>query len=392
MAELYILNDAFQRIEIVEKFESLIWTERYSEVGDFTLLIDPRIAEQPLAQPGTLLALNGSDRVMELRTVESTTDEEGKRLLKATGSSIESWLHDRPNQSAFASGAAPIEVSKTGTPGDIIRAFFFEICKTNTNIVPDNIQYLEAITISNFTGAIAEPTTSITYRKPMDTLFNTIKELADPWDLGFRLIRVADDSKLYFEVYTGFDRTSGQTARPSVIFSTDLDNLDNTAEVNSNAILKTVAYVYHKNGSRIVYGDGYDVNTTGSARRALIVDANDLDQTLSGAALNTALDLRGKLELASQRYIMGFDGEIAQSNKYIYNTHYRLGDLVEQASDTGYKRVLRVTEQIFVSDKEGDRSYPTLTFNTLITPGTWYAIPGTQEWYDYNSTTYWNSM
>lgn len=389
MVEIYILDDQLRREEIVEKFESFIWTERYNSFGDFELIIDPRIAESQLGVPGRMLSIDQSDRVMIIDTITTTTTDEGIKALKVTGKSLEYLLEHRVNQTGFYAGGPVAEISRTGTPGNIIRALFHDICRTNAGSSNENIPFVQAGTISSFVGAIAEPATSITYKRGFDTLYKTIKELADIYDLGFRLIRVADEPKLYFEVYTGFDRTSAQAVRDPIIFSPELDNLTNTSELNSNGLEKTVAYVVYNGGTHVVYADGYDSLNAGLDRKALIVDATDLTGTPSTAVL----EIRGKQELASRKYIIGFDGEIPSSPKYIYNTHYKLGDLVEQQSETGVKRVLRVTEQIITSDKEGERSYPTLTFNgTLITPGTWYAIPGSQEWYDYISTVYWNSM
>ena len=39
-----------------------------------------------------------------------------------------------------------------------------------------------------------------------------------------------------------------------------------------------------------------------------------------------------------------------------------------------------VTEQIFISDSEGERSYPTLTLETSVQPGTWASYDQTPEW------------
>jgi hypothetical protein len=41
---------------------------------------------------------------------------------------------------------------------------------------------------------------------------------------------------------------------------------------------------------------------------------------------------------------------------------------------------MQVTEQIFVSDSEGERSYPTLTITKFITPGTWSSPEWNIEW------------
>ena len=77
-----------------------------------------------------------------------------------------------------------------------------------------------------------------------------------------------------------------------------------------------------------------------------------------------------------------------QNSTYKYGVDYGLGDLVELRDSSGNINVMRVTEQIFVSDKEGIRSYPTLTFDMLITPGTWLARPTNQQWADVTTETW----
>jgi hypothetical protein len=51
---------------------------------------------------------------------------------------------------------------------------------------------------------------------------------------------------------------------------------------------------------------------------------------------------------------------------------------------------LLVTEQIFVSDLEGDRSYPTLQAVDLVQPGSWSAWSRTGIWNDAVGT--WDSL
>jgi hypothetical protein len=98
---------------------------------------------------------------------------------------------------------------------------------------------------------------------------------------------------------------------------------------------------------------------------------------------------RGKEELAKNRRYIGFDGEIAQSSKYKYNTDYRLGDFVERQNGNGGTTVMRVIEQIMISDEQGDRGYPTLAVSQFITTGSWLAWDYNQVWEDAGTTEYW---
>lgn len=379
--DVYILDELLRRTAVIDQYESFIWTERYAERGDFELVVSSEQGMRNLLTVGTKLAIVKSDRTMLIETIENSTDEEGNATLKATGRSMEIVLDDRANQNTTIAGGTSVEFTEiVGTPGNIARYFFDQFCRNNTAVPLDNIPFIQPGSLYPL-GSIPEPDYNISFRYEYDSVYNTIKKLCDVYDLGFRLVRNGDESELYFDIYTGHDRTSLQTTNSPVIFSTGLDNLTNTTELTSGAGQKNVAYVFGKNGSQMVYADGVDPTVTGFERRVMIVDADDIDLPV-GPDLTAALEQRGKEELANHRVIIAFDGEIPQFGSYEYKVHYDLGDLVEQRTAEGLATNMRVTEQIFISDVEGERSYPTLTINLLITPGTWLSWSASQVWDD----------
>src|SRR5690606_29905795 len=107
------------------------------------------------------------------------------------------------------------------------------------------------------------------------SVFETIQSICQAYNLGFRLVRNFDNSELYFDIYSGIDRTSLQGALPPVKFSSDLDNLSDTTEFNSKAGSKNVAYVFSNNGVEVVFSEDADLGVEGFARRVLYVDASD---------------------------------------------------------------------------------------------------------------------
>jgi hypothetical protein len=100
---------------------------------------------------------------------------------------------------------------------------------------------------------------------------------------------------------------------------------------------------------------------------------------------------RGIDELAKNRKIHAFDGEISQTSQYVYGVDYNLGDLVETRNIDGVSNSMQVTEHIFVSDKQGVRSYPTLAVTQFVTPGSWVALPADKKWIDF-TTEKWMDM
>lgn len=459
--ELYILDSLLRRTVVIDRFESMIWTERYSAWGDFELVIFSTLESRSLFQAGTRLAMSESYRVMTVEFVENAIDSEGRQLLTVKGRSLEAILDDRTARNTFADLATTPKWVLTGTPGNIARQIFNEICRTNVNFADDEIPFLQLGSLFPPSN-IAEPDEVITLELSLASVYTAIKEICDAYDLGFRLVRNFDESELYFDIYSGSDRTTLQNTLAPVVFSPSLDNLTNTSEITSISSYKNVAYVFHTVGVQIVTAEGVSVEVEGFERRVMHVDATDIeiperaytlnqthqdtinallnvsaitaaekealsalrdkkrltpanitslnwptignlnptqrthldaarDQSIAYNATENAYMLpklvqRGKEELAKNRSLSAFDGELPGNSPYKYNSMYNLGDLVEMRNSDGVTNQMRVTEQIFVSDNEGERSYPTLTIDLFITPGSWFAWDYNQVWQDADGT------
>ena len=384
--EVYILDSLLRRERVIDRFESLIWTERFAAFGDCELTIRSTLESRSLLKPGVQLAMNESYRVMTVETVEDGTDDEGKTILKVKGNSLEAVLTDRVAKPAMA-GTATWDI--TDVPAAVARKIFHDICVTGVLDPLDKIPFIVESSALMPPSNILEPVDPIIVKLPMQTVYDAIKDICDVWTLGFRILRNFDQSQLYWDIYSGSDRTSGQTTRTPVIFAPELDNLKNTTELSSIESSKNVAYVFAPNGFQVVYPQDVPPDTAGFDRRVLYVDANDITLA-AGAALDAALLQRGKEELAKNRAFQAFDGEITQNSQYKYQRDYYLGDLVEMRNVDGVINQMRVTEQIFVSDKEGERSYPTLALNQFINTGSWLSWESNQQWFDLdtNPTTW----
>ena len=379
--EVYILDSLYRRVQVVDRFESMIWTERFSAWGDFELHIQSTNDNRSRFQTGTRIMITESYRVMTVETVEDAVDDEGKTILKVKGRSLEAILEKRLAVETLTSITTDVKWELTDVPTEIIRTMFHDICVLgNVNsgdiisgVVEDNVLFPS--------DTIGEPGDTVTYAVEPKNLYEAIKAIADIYSIGFRMVLDSSTNTLYWDVYMGSDRTSGQTTLAAVIFSPDLQNLHNTTLLTSDALYKNVAYVISAVGHEIVYLDDVDSSIAGFDRRVLIVLASDINDP-DGPTASAQMIQRGKDELAKNRRFQGFDGEVSQNSGYTYGIQYNLGDLVEIRGSDGSASNMQVTEQIFVSDAQGDRSYPTLSVNTFITPGSWLAWDFNQEWED----------
>jgi hypothetical protein len=393
--EAYILDSLRRRVAVVDVYESFIWTDRYRAFGDFELLVQSTPENRKRLMTGTTLASNVSYSMMILETVEDKTDAEGRQMLRLTGRSLEQILDRRVAKDTLGDTTLDPKWVLEGLPAAIARQLFHDICVTGNLSVRDIIP--SVIEGSIFPpGTIAEPSEEIIIEIEPMTLYTALVRLCDMYGMGFRFIRNFDTSELYFEVYMGSDRTSSQTTFPAVVFSPTLDNLQNTNELTTMALYGNVAYVFSPAGSTVVYADGLDPDLVeGWERRVVMVNATDItvvDPPESPEVILARLVQKGKEALSGSKVFSAFDGEISQTSIYKPGRDYFLGDMIEVRSKTGATNKMQITEQIFVSDRNGERSYPSLEINQFITPGSWAAWDYNKVWEDYGLTEYWEDQ
>lgn len=455
--ELYTLDSLLRRAAVIDMFESMIWTERFNEWGDFEVLLVSTPELRQLLPTGTLMAMSESYRVMMVELVEDTIDADGRAMLKISGRSLEALLDSRAARDTFANLTTTPKWTLTGTPANIVREIINKTIRNNTNFPDDNIPLLYAGSLFP-PGTIPESTTVITIELTLSSVYKAIQEICQAYDLGFRFTRYFDMSQLRFDIYTGNNLTTRQTGADPVVFAPNLDNLTNISSVTSVANYKNVAYVFHPNGVQIVYADGTPTDIEGFDRKVLTLDASDIklpDRTytvsegaqiainaaIAGSSvqedkdnfkklidrkriesdiltllgflttgmaslndaqrasvqssitqsrnwlnntetpwLNKQLQQRGRDELMKNRQVRAFDGEIPPNSPYLYEIDYQLGDLIDMRNVDGVTNQMRVTEQIFISDGEGERAYPTFTMNQFIEPGSWLGWDYSAVW------------
>src|SRR5690606_8710224 len=85
LMELYTLDGLLRRTEIIEGYESFLWTDRYAGIGDFQIIVGSTQQNRNLLASGTLLGLSESKTVMKVETIIDKEDDEGRKLLTITG-------------------------------------------------------------------------------------------------------------------------------------------------------------------------------------------------------------------------------------------------------------------------------------------------------------------
>lgn len=388
--DIYVLNSDREREYIVDRFESFIWAERYAAFGDCDIRIPSNLKSVDYFEEGVWLVQNKSHRVMIVDTIEDATDAEGRSMTKINGRSLESIFEERlaaANKTALTNNT---RWSIEDTPGNILRHILTKICIEGildpNDVIPD-------LVVSPFPfipeGTIPEPQRRVLMELEIKTLYETFTEICTTYSLGYSLLLNRVTKQLHFQVLTGTNRTSAQEDVEPVVFSPDFGNLANSSELVSSAKYKNVAIVTSDFGTVTVYADTAARSQQGFQRRVLHVRVTDIKE--SDTNKTALLTKKGQDELAKHRRIQAFDGEIPQRG-YEYARAYFLGDITEMRKSTGSINYMRVTEQIFSDDAEGERSYPTLSLDSYISPGSWYAYSPNAAWYDTNEGITWASL
>lgn len=340
--DIYVLDSDFEKIDIVDEYLSMIWTERYSDTGDFQLstLIDRKWKN--LLREGRYLSIPGSNRVQLIENVEES-DKDNVRSLNVSGRTPECWLEDRV---IMQEGVYYVDTPISSIIMDIVQSAFgyqqADDPNRNERII--------------FAGA--PPSDTADYDRPVSEAFAAAKGLADIGNLGIRMVPVG--TNLQFSVYSG-------TLRPNLIFSVQSETLEDTSYLRSTKGYKNIARVKYKAADgkanwTYIAAPGFDNSVTGFARKVLNVDATDIDHpTVQNNYLTNMVRTKALIELAKHQKINLYTGTVHPTSSQKYNSHYSLGDIGTVISDDGdLKQQVRVTEYIFASDtQEGDRDYPT---------------------------------
>lgn len=345
--EVRFYDEALNFKGIMENQSSLIWTRKYFEPGEFELHAPLTVSNMALTERGNLIWLKGNQEagIIEDRQMEESST---KRELTIKGRFLSSYMDRRLIRPT---------VQFDG---------YVELAMRQLLSGADAIPLVELGEVQGFT---AEVSFQVTYKN----LLTYMEKLAKSSGLGFRFRPDFRQKKIYFEVYSGMDRTSAQTANSRVIFSESYDNLNDIVFRENDQLYRNVAYVGGEGeGNERIYvqvGSG-----SGLSLREVFVDARDLRQEESTIAeYKEQLIQRGREALAEKQISSSFECSVEAGTNFSYRKDYDLGDIVTiQKKEWGVKENLRITEIQEVYEQERMRIVP--TFGT--------ALPSVIDWSD----------
>lgn len=420
---LYILDPiTFDRYAVVEAYESCIWTERFIEAGDFTLVMAQADTHADLIRGGTLLENEESDWPM---IVEGIAAEEGS--LTITGRTLETFFNQISLSPTDYVGEDPFpDYQRNGTPGEVLN-FFVNLLQDSYYGVPTFPGFLISTTVlASADGAVVDG--KINDRELGHDL---LVRMAKEFNVDMYVKRVEDTSselngpgtyKFAFGTRAPVDHsktnpTSGGDPELQVRFSPEDDNLigvreayDVTSDVTAMIVhvpehftrsigedLGPVLYGFKASaGVNAVLDSLADLNKPPLEIRLKEADSEKITadylraqiwryypgenknywSTLTWAEKTDLLQAEMErlaivaFESAKKRRGHVIDGEVV-ANTFKYNHDYKLGDKVDVSSGLTSNIPYSVNEKIvseFIRslDDSGYRSYPTLAPPTIL--------------------------
>lgn len=347
--DITVLNTNFEPVKVVDTFESFIWTDRYSECGDFELYcyMDPALLEY--LRQDYYLWINDSEHLMIIEELEIVSDAENGNHLKVTGRSLESILDRR-----IIWG----EKNFTGSLQDAVKVMLEE------NVIAPSIEERK---ISNFIFEESSDSKVINMVIDVqctgDDLYSVIKSLCEKNKIGFKII-LNDNNQFVFSLYAGTDRTYTQSDNPYVVFSPKYDNV-----INSNYFMSVTNY---KNVALIAgEGDHWTSRKTaivgeadGLNRRELFADGSGVSSEVDGVTISNAeyiakLEKKGRDDLREHELTIAFEGKMDTVHMYKYGEDFFMGDIVQVVNEYGQEGEAYVSELIVCQDETGLSLYPT---------------------------------
>lgn len=343
--DIYILNGAYGKILLLEKYDSFIWKEKHVGHDDFQLVVRDTAVMRNQMRRGYMITHSETNRVCRI-SYRDIDDDAG--TITVSGKSITDYFDSRalkPNVTG------KLEWRKNDSPANIIASLVNEICVVGSHLSPLDI--IPELYVANVASPAATTNFSTSVTSNLTTVLN---ELCAYDNNGYAIELLPNSPKLRFVVSSGTDQSG-------VIFSSTLDSLYEEKYFYRDEQYRNIAYVYGTDSAtfEIVPRSGVEETISGVDRRVLLVDASDVDRANTGGIdYRDILRSRGRQALAEHSRINYFDGLVPAKSPYKYGINYRLGDIVRMMDDDGRLQRARVTEYIFSSDSTGDKGYPTL--------------------------------
>lgn len=348
---IYVLDESFEIVGIIDEYISCIWTTRYFTYGDFELYVSADEELLDLLQINRYLVREndideaGYHNVMIVRNREITTDAENGDHLIVTGYSLKSIINRRiiPNQTVLS--------------GEVVSCIQQLI---NENVISPDIN---ARKVNNFILVNNAIINTYTMKQQITgkNLGEAITDICTTYGYGYDVY--INNGKFVFYIFEGVDRSYDQNINPHVVISSQYDNLlSSDYKVNLDEFANVAVVAGEGEGTarkKVTVGDASGLN-----RYEVWVDSRNTstnDGEISDEEYEQLLEQEGVEKLSELQPTTSFSGEIDSTINYVFNQDYFLGDIVQVENDYGIRAKTRIIEIIESDSDTGYEVIPTFS-------------------------------
>ena len=344
--DYFVLDHKFRRTNVIDQYNSMIWSERYDNVGTCELVFHE--TNRPMNYsivPGVYLGNSKSNVIMKIESVSRKFVKGEGVTFTYRGKSLQNLLSQR---AIFVGVKNPNFLYRSNLADTICKVVERCFVRGSTYFPDDAI---DGFTVINDAGTVEAISSEL---KPRN-LLETVLELLPMKDIGFEVYPV-EPYGYHFRVYDG-------AKRQGVMLSVDFDNVTSEQHLTDISEHKNVAYVWSGDQTRFTaaYANDPAELRDNIDRKVLQVDASDIraEDYETDALFKEALQFRGLQELAKCKRWKFYDAEI-EPNTFTYRKDFFLGDVVKVRGLEGRFVEMMLVENTWTHDREGFKSIPTV--------------------------------
>lgn len=370
-----VLDKSFNIIDILEKYESLIWTMRFQEAGDFEMTMPIDLDALNNISVGNYLFCDlfynkslDKGSIMVIETMELTGDSDNGKKIKISGRDLKSILDRRIiwGQKKYNKDDNVFDAVFELIDENVINPETWTVTyqdggsgQTITRTVNSGSRYIPDFICVESHG-LETFTSDIQYKG--EGLYDVITSLCSEYGFGWDVLYNFGTGKMELGLKSRIDKSWDQNDNIPLIFSPKFDNLKSSNYVESSTTEKTAALIIGEGDEYNVMYSAVDISEEtliGLDRKEIAISATDIsrkedDGTEYGnVSYIKMLDTRGNDVLKENQYTQIYEGTVNTILGYEYLTDYNIGDICEIVNEYGIESKVLIDEIVLsVSSNE----------------------------------------
>ena len=340
---LYVYDTSFDLIGIIELYSSLIWSDRYSDCGDFELEMMYQKEYMAMLQKDRYCSVDFSEHYSVIEKVEIKKEDESPVQLIVSGRSIESILQRRIIIGKTEFGEEGNEANLQNSVHELLNECVINPADEKRKI--PNFIFQES----------ADPEiTKLTIVESFDgdNLYDAINGMCSDKHISYKIV-VNSNKQLVFSLYATRDRSA------DVIFSPYYDNIRTSQYFSSTEDYHNVMII-SKDEESFLTAFITVQEPTGLFRREAHEDISTFKENKQTELTDDQVRVKAAKALKDEHKIKtGFEADIIPEVMYLYRKDYNVGDKVMLEDAYGNSKIVYISEVVITFDENGLSILPT---------------------------------